>query len=93
MGRKKEKKTLLGISFDKNEEEQLRITHGDNFQLYGGSKYSHEEMQEKAAQFNEELKKKNKSMDNISNEEFCEIADKLDMPLIEKPAPKLFSRN
>lgn len=90
---RKNKKILLGLGLDKEKEEQVRITKGDNFELYGGSKDTHEMMQEKAVRFNEELKKKKKDLNNISNTEFQEIAHKLDMPVIPENKPQLHTQN
>jgi hypothetical protein len=51
------KKVLLGLGFD-CKDGHIRITKGDNFRLYGGSKETHELMQEKAVKFNEQLEQK-----------------------------------
>lgn len=68
-----DKSLLLGLGFD-NKDGHLRITKGKNFRLYGGSKKTHELMQEKAIKFNEQLDSRGKNLDNISTEEFHEIA-------------------
>ncbi|MDD5644387.1 MAG: hypothetical protein PHO00_02915 [bacterium] len=70
------KSFLLGLGFD-NKDGHLRVTKGDNFQLYGGSEETHEAMQEKAIKFNEQLSKKGKHLDEITKNEFFEIADKV----------------
>ena len=67
------KKILLGLGFD-CKDGHVRITKGKNFRLYGGSKETHELMQEKAIKFNERLDKSGKTLDKISTEEFYEIA-------------------
>ena len=48
------KKILLGLGFD-NKDGHVRVTKGKNFRLYGGSEVTHDEMQEKAIKFNEQL--------------------------------------
>ncbi|MFH1995839.1 MAG: hypothetical protein ABIJ27_02435 [Candidatus Omnitrophota bacterium] len=67
------RKALFGLGFD-CEDGHIRITKGKNFHLFGGSEKTHEKMQEKAVKFNEQLKKRNKSLDDINTKEFCEIA-------------------
>ena len=75
-GKNNIKKTLLGLGFD-CDDGRKRITVGDNFRLYGGSKVTHEVMKEKAVKFNEHLKKRGKTLDSVSVEEVVEIADKI----------------
>lgn len=78
------RKTLLGLGFD-CDDGRKRITVGTNFRLYGGSKTTHEMMKEKAIKFNEQLKKRGKSLDEVSVAEVCEIADKIGLkPVGEK---------
>lgn len=75
-GKNNIKKTLLGLGFD-CDDGRKRITVGDNFRLYGGSRMTHEVMKEKAVKFNEQLKKRGRTLDNVSVEEVVEIADKI----------------
>lgn len=78
------RKILLGLGFD-CDDGRKRITLGDNFKLYGGSKTTHETMKEKALKFNEQLKKRGKSLDEVSIEEIYDIAHKIDLnPFNEK---------
>lgn len=70
------KKVLLGMGFDAKDG-HVRITKGKNFRLFGGSEETHGMMQEKAIKFNEHLSKKRKSLDEISEKEFYEIAKKV----------------
>ena len=74
------KKVLLGLGFDCSDG-HVRITKGDNFRLYGGSKETHEVMQEKAIKFNEHLGKKRKSLENLSKKEFLDIAKKIGLQM------------
>ena len=76
------KKILLGMGFD-CKDGHVRMTKGDNFRLYGGSKETHELMQEKAMKFNEHLDKKHKSLDNMTKKEFCDIAKKIGLQIKE----------
>ena len=68
------RKILLGMGFD-NKDGHVRVTKGKNFALLGGSEETHVEMQEKAIKLNEHLDKRRKTLDNISEEEFCDIAN------------------
>jgi len=74
---------LLGLGLD-CDDGHIRITRGKNFRLYGGSIKTHEKMQEKALRFNEQLTKKKKSLEDISQEEFYEIADKIGLRVLDK---------
>lgn len=71
-----DKSILLGLGFD-SKDGQKRVTLGENFNLYGGSKRTHRRMQEECIKFNEQLRKRGKNLDNIDAEEFYEIAHKV----------------
>ena len=77
------KKVLLGLGFD-CKDGHVRITKGGNFRLYGGSRKTHEIMQEKAVKFNEQLEKKRKTLQGLSRKEFCDIAKKIGLQVPEK---------
>lgn len=51
-----------------------RVTTGPNFALLGGSHETHELMTEKAIKINEKLHAKGKRMEEVSAEEFDDIA-------------------
>lgn len=70
------RKILLGLGFDAKDG-HVRITKGDNFRLYGGSEETHEMMQEKSIKFNEQLEKRRKTLDDITDKEFSDIAKKV----------------
>lgn len=77
MDRRRDKKALLlGLGLD-NKDGHVRYTKGPNFHLFGGSHETHEEMQDKAVRFNEELKKRDKQLENVCREEFFEIAESI----------------
>jgi hypothetical protein len=78
----KKKAMLLGLGLD-NKDGHTRITTGENFKLIGGSEETHGVMTEKAVKMNEHLKKRGKKLDDISHDEFHELADKLEMPLLD----------
>ena len=84
---KNKKALLLGLGLD-NEDGHVRITRGENFHLLGGSEDTHGTMQEKAIKMNEHLKSHGKTLEQISHEEFHEIADKIGMRLLETGHPR-----
>jgi len=85
--KQKPKKKLIGLGLD-GADGHVRITVGENFKLVGGSEETHGLMQEKALKMNEHLKRRGKTLDSITREEFFEIADKLDMPLADRHVPR-----
>ena len=81
---RKRKALLLGLGLD-NEDGHLRATRGENFALLGGSKDTHEQMQEKCIRFNEKLKARGKRLEDLPPSEFVDLAAECDMHL---PRPK-----
>jgi len=69
---------LLGLGLD-GDDGHKRVTKGENFLLLGGSKGTHEEMQDKALGFNAELRKRGRRLEEIDRDEFREIADRVGM--------------
>jgi len=82
----KRKARILGLGLDSDGSK--RITKGDNFTLVGGSKDTHEQMTEKAIKINEKLKARGKHLDNVSHEEFDDIAHEVGLKKFEPPHPK-----
>ena len=70
--KRRSKALLLGVGLDTDGHK--RITTGPNFALVGGTAETHEAMTEKAIKINEKLAKKGKNLDDVSHEEFDEIA-------------------
>jgi hypothetical protein len=68
----KKKAVMLGLGLDSDGHK--RVTQGPNFALVGGSKETHEAMTETAIKINEKLAAKGKSLDNVSREQFDDIA-------------------
>lgn len=64
---------LLGVGLDKQDEEETRLTKGENYLLVGGSKQTHEIMQETAVRVNEQLEKKGKRLADLEPEEFRDV--------------------
>jgi len=67
---------LLGLGRD-NEDGHVRITRGQNYHLFGGSEETHEVMQEKAVKFNEKLRERGRQLEDISRNEFRDIAHEI----------------
>lgn len=70
--KKPRKALLLGVGLDSDGHK--RVTTGPNFALVGGSQETHEEMTEKAVKINEKLAAKGKTLEDVSHDEFADIA-------------------
>jgi hypothetical protein len=66
------KAVMLGLGLDSDGHK--RVTTGQNFLLMGGSEETHEVMTEKVIKINEKLAAKGKQLENVSREEFEDIA-------------------
>ena len=66
------KAVMLGVGLDSDGHK--RVTTGPNFALVGGSQETHEIMTEKAIRINEKLAAKGKVLEEVSREEFDDIA-------------------
>jgi hypothetical protein len=78
-GPREGKALLLGVGLD-NQDGHVRITRGKNFHLLGGSQETHEVMQEVAIKVNEHCDRRGKPLEQITREEFREIAEKVAAP-------------
>ena len=70
--KKKRKAVILGVGLDSDGHK--RLTTGPNFALVGGSEGTHEQMTEKAIKINEKLRARGKQLENVSHDEFDDIA-------------------
>ena len=70
--RKKKKALVLGVGLDSDGHK--RLTTGPNFALVGGTQETHDAMTEKAIKINEKLAAKGKNLEDISRDEFDDIA-------------------
>ena len=70
--RPRRKAMILGLGLDSDGHK--RLTTGPNFILAGGSQETHEVMTEKAIKINEKLAVKGKQLEDVSHEEFDDIA-------------------
>ena len=66
------KALMLGVGLDSDGHK--RLTTGPNFVLAGGTQETHEVMTEKAIKINEKLAAKGKQLEDVSHEEFDDIA-------------------
>ena len=75
-GSKAKSAALLGLGLDA-QDEQTRVTRGDNFLLWGGSKDTHAVMQETAIKINEHLQKEGKRLEDASVNELRDICQQV----------------
>jgi len=66
------KAVILGLGLDSDGHK--RLTTGPNFALVGGTKETHEVMTEKVVKINEKLAARGKRLEEVSQEEFSDIA-------------------
>ena len=64
---------LLGIA-GLSSDGHCRLTRGDHFHLFGGSRETHEGMQENVLHLTEALKKRGKTIITATDQEFYETA-------------------
>jgi hypothetical protein len=72
MAAKKRKAFILGVGLDSDG--NRRVTTGPNFALVGGTEETHDAMTEKARKINEQLKKRGKQLEEVSEKEMSDIA-------------------
>ena len=80
---KKRKAMMLGVGLDSDGHK--RVTNGDNFALVGGSEETHERMTETAIKINEKLKARGKQLEQVSHEEFDDIAHQVGLKRRKPP--------
>ena len=79
------KAVMLGLGLDSDGHK--RLTTGSNFVLMGGTEETHEVMTEKAIKINEKLAARGKQLEEVSHEEFDEIAQAIGLRR-HKPGPE-----
>jgi len=84
--KKNRKAAILGIGLDSDGSK--RITTGPNFALVGGSQETHAQMTEKAIKINEKLKARGKQLEEVSHEEFDDIAHEVGLKPVKISRPK-----
>jgi len=68
---------ILGLGLD-NHDEHIRITRGENFEIYFGSEGTHEQLQETCIKINEKLDRKGKRLEDLSRDEFIDLCSEVD---------------
>ncbi len=63
---------MVGVGLDSDGHK--RLTTGPNFVLVGGTEETHEVMTEKVVKINEKLNARGKSLEEVSRDEFDDIA-------------------
>ena len=69
-------RAVLGVGLDGDPAEK-RITRGETFYLFGGSKETHEQMFEHTVKFNEKVGTRGKKLEQINARELVEIVREL----------------
>ena len=84
--KKKRKAVLLGVGLDSDGHK--RLTTGENFALVGGTEETHEQMTEKAIKINEKLKSRGKQLEEVSRDEFDDIAQEVGLKPVKAVKPR-----
>ncbi|MGO8698178.1 MAG: hypothetical protein ACLQVY_10725 [Limisphaerales bacterium] len=82
-GKPKKKRSALMLGVGLDTDGHKRVTTGPNFALVGGTHETHEVMTEKALKINEKLTAKGKRLEDVSREEFDDIAQSVG--LVRRP--------
>jgi hypothetical protein len=84
--KKKRKAVMLGVGLDTDGHK--RLTTGPNFALVGGTEETHEVMTEKAVKINEKLKARGKQLEEVSRDEFDDIAQEVGLKPVKAVKPR-----
>jgi hypothetical protein len=79
--KKKGKALMFGVGLDSDGHK--RVTTGENFALVGGTEETHEAMTEKVIKINEKLKLRGKRLENLTGDEFDNIAEEVGLKKVE----------
>jgi hypothetical protein len=63
---------ILGLGLD-NVDGHVRLTRGENFDIYLGSESTHEQLQETCIKFNEKLGRRGRRLEDLSRDEFIDL--------------------
>jgi len=77
---------MLGVGLDSDGHK--RLTTGPNFALVGGTEETHEVMTEKAVKINEKLKARGKQLEEVSRDEFDDIAQEVGLKPVKPVKPR-----
>lgn len=67
---------LLGVGFD-HEDEHIRITQADSYQVLMGSNASHKKLQEMCSQIEQAVQSSGRKLNDYTPEEFMELVKTL----------------
>jgi hypothetical protein len=81
--KRRRKAVMLGLGLDSDGHK--RLTTGPNFMLVGGTAETHEVMTEKVIKINEKLSAKGKQLEEVSREEFDDIAQEVGLRQEKRP--------
>jgi hypothetical protein len=84
--KKKRKAVMFGVGLDTDGHK--RLTTGPNFALIGGTEETHEVMTEKAVKINEKLKARGKQLEEVSRDEFDDIAQEVGLKPVKPVKPR-----
>ena len=84
--KKKRKAVMFGVGLDTDGHKLL--TTGPNFALVGGTEETHEQMTEKAVKINEKLKARGKQLEEVSRDEFDDIAQEVGLKPVKPVKPR-----
>ncbi len=76
---------MLGLGLDSDGHK--RLTSGPNFVLVGGTQETHEVMTEKVVKINEKLAARGKQLEEVSGDEFDDIAHSVGLQRSKPPIP------
>lgn len=82
--RRRKRSLILGLGLD-NDDGHVRHTRGENFQLFGGSHQTHEQMQEKCIKLNEKLKDRGRQLEDLEHAELHDLAQECEINLLQHP--------
>ena len=83
--KRKRKAMMLGVGLDSDGHK--RLTTGPNFALVGGTEETHAVMTEKAVKINEKLKARGKQLEEVSRDEFDDIAHEVGLKPVKPAKP------
>lgn len=83
--KRRRKAVMVGLGLDSDGHK--RLTSGPNFVLVGGSAETHEVMTEKVVKINEKLSAKGKRLEEVSRDEFDDIAHSVGLLRCEPKSP------
>jgi hypothetical protein len=84
--KKKGKALMFGVGLDSDGHK--RVTTGENFALVGGTEETHEAMTEKVIKINEKLKSRGKQLENLTGDEFDDIAEEVGLKKVDSRKSK-----